>query len=75
MPNWLTGLDHGRVEWDMWFMTHVVGDGDDCLIGVALSSGHASSALVYVDHNLGTAVKDAFVVPEPLQDLSIKWAP
>ena len=30
------------------------------------------SALVYVDHNLGTAVKDAFVVPEPLQDLSIK---
>ncbi len=30
------------------------------------------SALVYVDHNLGTVVKDAFVVPEPLEDLAIK---
>ena len=28
--------------------------------------------LVYVDHNLGTVVKDAFVVPEPLEDLAIK---
>jgi hypothetical protein len=72
MPDWLTGLDHGRVERDVWFMTHVLGDGDDYLIGVTLPSGHALSALVYVDHNLGTAVKDAFVVPEPLEDLAIK---
>ncbi|MBA2715965.1 MAG: hypothetical protein H0U51_02740 [Propionibacteriales bacterium] len=72
MPDWLAGLDQARVEPDVWFMTHVLGDGDDYLIGVTLPSGHALSALVYVDHNLGTVVKDAFVVPEPLEDLAIK---
>lgn len=72
MPDWLSGLDQGRVERDVWFMTHVLGDGDDYLIGVTLPSGHALSALVYVDHNLGTAVKDAFAVPESLEDLAIK---
>ncbi len=53
-------------------MTHVLGDGDDYLLGVTLPSGESLSALVYVDHNLGTVVKDAFVVPEPLEDLAIK---
>ena len=72
MPDWLTGLDQARVEPDVWFLTHVLGDGDDYLIGVTLPSGHALSALVYVDHNLGTVVKDAFVVPEPLEDLALK---
>jgi len=52
-------------------MTHVLGDGDDYVIGVTLPSGHALSVLVYVDHNLGTVVKDAFVIPEPLEDLAI----
>lgn len=72
MPDWLTRLDKARLEPDVWFMTHVLGDGDDYLLGVTLPSGHPLSALVYVDHNLGTVVKDAFVVPEPLEDLAIK---
>lgn len=72
MPDWLTGLEHARIELDVWFMTHVLGDGDDYVLGVTLPTGHALSALVYVDHNLGTVVKDAFVVPEPLGDLAIK---
>jgi hypothetical protein len=72
MAEWLTGLEQARSESDVWFMTHVLGDGDDYLLGVRLPSGHALSALVYVDHNLGTVVKDAFVVPEPLEDLAIK---
>ena len=72
MPDWLTGLGQAQIESDVWFLTHVLGDGDDYLLGVTLPSGHALSALVYVDHNLGTVVKDAFVVPEPLEDLAIK---
>jgi len=72
LPEWLTGLDKARIDPDVWFMTHVLGDGDDFLIGVTLPSGHALSALVYVDHNLGTVVKDAFIVPDPLEDLAIK---
>ena len=72
MPDWLTGLDQARLDPDVWFMTHVLGDGDDYLLGVTLPSGQALSVLVYVDHNMGTVVKDAFVVPEPLEDLAIK---
>ena len=72
LPGWLTGLDRARLDPDVWFMTHVLGDGDDYLLGVTLATGEALSALVYVDHNLGTVVKDAFVVPEPLEDLAIK---
>lgn len=72
LPEWLTGLDRARLDSDVWFMTHVLGDGDDYLLGVTLPSGESLSALVYVDHNMGTVVKDAFVVPEPLEDLAIK---
>ena len=74
MPDWLGGLGQARVEPEVWFMTHVLGDGDDYLIGATLPSGYSLSALVYVDHNLGTVVKDAFVVPEPLDHLAQKVA-
>lgn len=72
MPEWLTVLDQAQLDSDVWFMTHVLGDGDDYLIGVTLPTGDVLSVLVYVDHNMGTVVKDAFVVPEPLEDLAIK---
>lgn len=72
MPEWLTGLGQAQGEPEVWLLTHVLGDGDDYLLGVRLPSGHSFSALVYVDHNLGTVVKDAFVVPEPLEDLALK---
>ena len=72
MPEWLRTLHEARPDPDVWFMTHVLGDGDDYLLGVVLPTGDALSALVYVDHNLGSVVKDAFVVPEPLEDLAIK---
>ncbi len=72
LPDWLTGLERARLDSDVWFLTHVLGDGDDYLLGVTLPSGESLSALVYVDHNMGTVVKDAFVVPEPLAGLAIK---
>ena len=72
LPAWLDVLGQARVDPDVWFMTHVLGDGDDYLFGVTLPSGESLSALVYVDHNMGTVVKDAFVVPEPVEDLAIK---
>jgi hypothetical protein len=71
LPDWLAGLHLATVEPDVWFLTHVLGDGDDYLFGVTLPSGHALSALVYVDHNLGTVVKDAFLVPEPLEEFAL----
>jgi hypothetical protein len=66
MPAWLTELTYARPEGDVWVTSHVLGDGDSYLIGVTMPSGRALTALVYIDHNLGTLVKDAFVVTEPL---------
>lgn len=69
LPGWLSGLDAAAPEPDVWLLTHILGDGDDYLFGVTLPGGRRLSMIVYVDHNLGTVVKDAFAVPEPLADL------
>jgi Domain of unknown function (DUF6398) len=68
LPGWLTDLNRATVD-EVVEMVHVLGDGDDILIGVGLPGGSALSIVVYIDHNLGSLVKDAFVIPEPLDAL------
>lgn len=72
MPLWLTRLDDTIAEPSMFLLTHVLNDGQDYLLGVTLPTGEGLSALVYVDANMGTAIKDAFVVPQTLDDLVIE---
>ena len=72
MPDWMTALEQARPERDVWSLTHVLGDGDDYLLGVEMPSDLHLSALVYVDRNMGMVVKDAFLVPGPLEDLVIR---
>lgn len=65
LPGWLRNLDldpHEVAE-----MTDTLGDGDDLLIGVRASADHEFTLLVYIDHNVGTIVKDAFAIPQPLE--------
>jgi hypothetical protein len=68
LPDWLVGLAgveaDGAVE-----MVHVLGDGDNVMVGLRFPTGHELAVVVYIDHNLGTVVKDAFVVPESLDAL------
>lgn len=66
LPNWLGALEATRADPEVWLLTHVLGDGDDYFFGATLPDGQRLTALVYVDHNMGTAVKDAFVIPEPI---------
>lgn len=68
LPDWVGLLDHVDVR-RAAMLTHVQGDGDDLLLDAVVSSGHAVTALVYVDHNMGTVVKDAFVIPAPLDEV------
>ncbi len=68
MSSWLGGLGSTEV-YHAVAMTHVLGDGDDIMVGARLPGGEELTALVYVDHNLGTVVKDAFVVDQPVGDL------
>ena len=50
-------------------MVHVLGDGDNVHVAVRFAGGAELTAVVYIDHNMGTLVKDAFVVPESLAEL------
>jgi hypothetical protein len=43
-----------------------LGDGDNVLVSVSWRGRRHATAIVYIDHNVGTQVKDAFVVPGPL---------
>ncbi len=63
MPAWLEDLPGKRREPEVWTMTDVLRDGDDYFLGIELDGGNGLTCIVYVDHNLGTVVKDAFVVP------------
>ena len=65
MPAWVTDLDSAEVT-RVELMTHVLGDGDNYLLEVRFAGGERISPIVYVDHNLGTVVKDAFVIPASL---------
>lgn len=68
LPAWISGL--GKTEaYRAVEMIHLLRDGDNMMVGVRLPTGEKLTAVVYIDHNLGTLVKDAFVVPVPTDDL------
>ena len=68
LPVWLTGMHDARAYITLE-MVHVLGDGDNIMIGVRLVGGAELTFVVYIDHNVGTLVKDAFVVPETIDKL------
>jgi len=58
LPEWLARLGEALV-YRAVESTHVLGDGENVLLGARLR-GHELTAVIYIDHNLGTVVKDAF---------------
>jgi hypothetical protein len=62
-PAWLASMAQVEIT-GTWLQTHVLGDGESLLVSWQWPAGPAATAAVYVDHNMGTLVKDAFVVPE-----------
>jgi hypothetical protein len=54
-------------------MHHVLDDGDNILLGVRMHRGYEFTCAVYIDHNVGTLVKDAFVLPESIVDVLAKY--
>lgn len=69
LPRWLLALDEAEPVDGVFEMRHVLGDGENLVVGVRLPGGSELCAAVYVDHNLGTLVKDAYVVPGSLPEL------
>jgi hypothetical protein len=67
LPDWLARLGDASV-YRAVETTHVLGDGDNVLLGARLP-GHELTAVIYIDHNMGTIVKDAFPVPNPIDEV------
>jgi Domain of unknown function (DUF6398) len=67
-PAWLAQLSETST-YRAVRMSHILGDGDNIMLGVRLPGGHELTCLVYIDHNLGTLVKDAFVVPASIASM------
>ena len=66
VPAWSRGLGKAQA-YRAVEMVHILGDGDNVLVGVRLVTGEELTAVVYIDHNMGTLVKDAFVVPDSVE--------
>lgn len=67
-PTWLSDLSQVEVYRAMR-MTHVLGDGDELLIGARLAGGHELTCAVHLDHLMMSRVKDAFFVPAPIEQV------
>ena len=70
LPGWLDRLGETSV-YKAVESTHVLGDGDSVLLGARLP-GHELTAVIYIDHNLGTVVKDAFPAPGPITEVAAR---
>jgi hypothetical protein len=71
-PPWLDKI--GEIEiTDVAEMVHVLDDGHNVYLSWRWPNKRAATFLVYIDHNMGTIVKDAFVVPEGFDSLSKKF--
>lgn len=70
-PRWLASLSETRT-YRAVRMVHVLDDGDNIMLGVRLPDGRKLTCLVYIDHNVGTLVKDAFVIPDAIERVEAK---
>ena len=68
LPEWLARLGETEV-YAAQEMVHVLGDGDNIHLAVRFAGGAELTAVVYIDHNVGTLAKDAFVVPQSMAEL------
>ncbi len=71
-PIWLANLSETQT-YRAVRMVHVLDDGDNIMLGVRLPGGHELTCIAYIDHNMGTLVKDAFVIPDSLERVEAKY--
>jgi len=72
VPEWIRGLADADVSPSVMMLTDILGDGDDYFVEVTLATGQSITALIYVDHNLSGAVKDAFAGSIPMTEFLAK---
>ena len=73
LPDWLLHLDRA-VACRSIETVHVQGDGENVVVGMRLVDGHDLTALVHVNHNLGSVAKEGFVLDRPIADVADELA-
>jgi hypothetical protein len=68
LPPWISDLPHIDV-YRAVRMTHVLGEGDELLIGARLASGHELTCVAQINHLMSSEVKDAFFMPASIDDV------
>jgi hypothetical protein len=66
LPEWMGALSRTTVD-RVVALADDLGDGENIMLGARIAGRYPLTASAYVDHNLGTVVKDVFVVDEPLE--------
>ncbi len=61
-PGWLAAIDDIEIT-HVRRTSEVLDDGENLMISWRWPNGQEATMVVYVDHNVGTVVKDAFAVP------------
>ena len=67
-PPWLATLDKVEIT-DTMVQGDILGDGENIVVSWRWPDGRAGTVVVYIDHNMGTIVKDAFGVPDGISTL------
>ena len=67
-PRWQSTMDEIEIV-SVHVQTDPLGDGHNVNVSFRWPGGIEATAVVYVDHNMGTIVKDAFVVPVGAEEL------
>jgi hypothetical protein len=69
LPRWLAELPATEAEPRAIELPDPFGDGETLLVSVTLPGGHPLTAIVVVDHDLGTAVADGHILPLTLDQV------
>ena len=70
---WLTTMNRITITGTL-VQTDPLNDGENVMVSWRWPDGGTATASVYVDHNLGTIVKDAFVVPKSGDEIAALYA-
>ena len=65
-PSWVAELGGFEIVGTAQ-MSHILGDGDNVFVSARWPFGSELTLSVYIDHNMGTVVKDAVAAPTSLQ--------
>lgn len=60
VPGWIRQLATDSHPYRAFLSDHILGDGENIILGVRLPRNRELTFIIYIDHNLGTVVKDAF---------------